>query len=188
MQPAAVGVQVDGNSGGTIELRDIVVKQAGTDGMVVSGNSNTRVSVDGLTIADPGAAGVTVDGNTGSSITFIDLLVTDAVNQAFTTQGNDAASNVTINGFSSLSSVSNALAAFESNDDASLNIQLGSLQSAVESGLNGAIVLNGTSPGTFTITDLFSVANPTPPPAAVPGTEADDVTNNTGVTLSLPTP
>lgn len=188
VQPAAVGLQVEGNSGGTIELRDIAVNQAGTDGMVVSGNSNTTVSVDGLTIADPGAAGVTVDGNTGSSITFIDLLVTDAVNQAFTTQGNDAASNVTINGFSSLSSVSNALAAFESNDDATLNIQLGSLQSAVESGLNGAIVLNGASPGTFTITDLFRVANPTPPPAAVPGTEADDVTNNTGVTLSLPTP
>jgi len=144
--------------------------------------------VDGLTIADPGATGVTVDGNTGSSITFTDLLVTDAVNQAFTTQGNDAASSVTINGFSSLSSVSDALAAFESNDNAALDIQLGSLQSAVESGLNGAIVLNGASTGTFTITDLFRVANSTPPPATVPGTEADDVTNTTGVTLSLPTP
>ena len=58
----------------------------------------------------------------------------------------------------------------------------------MESGTGGAIVLNGASTGTFTITDLFRVANPTPPPATVPGTEANDVTNTTGVTLSLPTP
>jgi hypothetical protein len=187
-EPVAAGALINANTGGTVELRDIAINRAGGDGVTVTSNANTSVSVDGLTIADPGATGVTVDGNTGSSITFTDLLVTDAVNQAFTTQGNDAASSVTINGFSSLSSVSDALAAFESNDNAALDIQLVSLQSAVDSGLNGAIVLNGASTGTFTITDLFRVANSTPPPATVPGTEADDVTNTTGVTLSLPTP
>jgi hypothetical protein len=188
-EPAGVGVQINGNTGGTIGLRDVAINQANGDGVVVTSNATTTVSVDGLTIANPGAAGVTVDGNTANSaVTFTDLLVTDAVNQAFTTQGNDATTSVTINGFSSLSSVSDALAAFESNDDATLDVQLVSLRSAVDSGTNGAIVLNGASTGTFTITDLFRVANPTPPPATVPGTEIDDVTNTTGVTLSLPTP
>ena len=187
-EPVAAGALINDNTGGTVELRDIAINRAGGDGVTVTSNANTSVSVDGLTIADPGATGVTVDGNTGSSITFTDLLVTDAVNQAFTTQGNDATSNVTVNGFSGLSSVSNGLAAFESNDDAQLDVALVSLRSAVESGTGGAIVLNGASTGTFTITDLFRVANPTPPPATVPGTEANDVTNTTGVTLSLPTP
>ena len=187
-EPVAAGALINANTGGTVELRDIAINRAGGDGVTVASNTSTSVSVDGLVIADPGATGVTVDGNTGSSITFTDLLVTDAVNQAFTTQGNDATSSVTVNGFSGLSSVSNGLAAFESNDDAQLDVALVSLQSAVESGTGGAVVLNGASTGTFTITDLFRVANPTPPPATVPGTEANDVTNTTGVTLSLPTP
>ncbi len=183
------GVQINGNTGGTVVLRDIAINQAGTDGVAVTSNAATSVSVDGLAITRPGAAGVLVDGNTGTSaVTFTDLLVTDAVNQAFTTQGNEAASTVTINGFSTLSSISDAFAAFESNDNATLNVQLVSLESAVDSGLNGAIVLNGASTGTFTITDRFRVANPTPPPATVPGSEANDVTNTTGVILSLPTP
>jgi hypothetical protein len=187
-EPAGSGVQINGNINSVVEFRDIAVNQPAGDGVTVTSNANTTVSVDGLAIANPGAAGVTVDGNTGSAITFTELLVTDAVNQAFTTQGNDAASTVTINGFSSLSAISTILAAFGSNDDAALDIQLVSVRSAVNSGLNGAIVLNGSSTGTFTISDLFRVANPTPPPTTVPGTEADDVTNTTGVILSLPTP
>jgi hypothetical protein len=36
------------------------------------------------------------------------------------------------------------------------------------------------------ITETFLVANPTPPPATVPGTVVGDVTNTTGVIVTVP--
>ena len=188
VEPSAIAGQISGNTGSTVVLRDIAIRRSGADGVTVTGNADSSITVDGLTIASPQATGVTVDGNTGSTVTFTDLLVRDAVNQAFITQGNDAASRVSIGGFSGLSSVSDALGAFESNDDATLAVQLVSLESQVDSGLGGAVVLAGGSTGTFTITDLFRVANPTPPPNTVPGTVADDITNTSGVTVSVPGP
>jgi hypothetical protein len=185
-EPDAIGVQIDGNTGGSVLLRDTAISRSGTDGIVVTGNSNTSFNGDGLSIDNPQATGVTVDTNTGTAVTFTDLLVTDSVNQAFAALGNDTASTIAVDGTSGLSSVSNALAAFESNDAATLNIQLFALQSAVASGTNGAIILDGTSAGSFTVSDIFVVANPTPPPAIVPGTIADDVTNTTSVTVTVP--
>jgi hypothetical protein len=185
-EAGGIGVEVSGNTGSTVNLRNVAITNAGTEGVLIGTNTGSVITVDRLTVVNPGDTGVTVDSNTTSSVTFSDLLVTNAVNQAFLTQANDAASTVSVTGFSTISSVSDTLAAFESNDAATLNIQLVALDSGVDSGTNGAIVLNGASAGFLTITDLFLVANPTPPPASIFGTLADDVTNTTGVTVTVP--
>jgi hypothetical protein len=147
----------------------------------VSLNANTEVNIGRTQITTPSQRGVAVQNNVASQITFLDLVVTDAVDQAMIVEGNDAASVVAIAGSSSLSSSSTTLAAFTSNDDATLAIELLSLESAVTQGTNQAIVLQGTSGGAFTITDTFTVSG-------VPGTVAGDVTNTTTgpVTVTVP--
>jgi hypothetical protein len=148
--------------------------------------TDTIVNIGQARIVSPSDLGVLVGGNIGSEVTFTNLRVTDSTNEAFLSQASDATSFVTITGASELSSVSTTLPAFGSNDDATLNIDLVSLESAVTSGTNNAIVLQGTSTGFFTITEDFLVANPAPPPATIPGTVAADVTNGTGVIVTVP--
>ncbi|MDA1201589.1 MAG: hypothetical protein O3C39_07875, partial [Planctomycetota bacterium] len=124
------------------------------------------------------------------------------VNQALLTQGNDAASLLEITGASSLSSLSTTLPAFESNNDATLDIQLTSVVSSVlvrnpplpapppATNEGKAILLNGASSGSLTVTDRFLVADPNVaiPGRFVPGTLLDNVENNTTgpVTVAVP--
>jgi hypothetical protein len=140
---------------------------------------NTTVNVAQASVSGAAGIGVQVTQIANSSVTFSSLLVTEARDQAFFVSNGDNLSLVAIDGSSRLSSVSTTLAAFQSSDDAALNVSLTSLQSAVAAGTNGAISLSGTSSGFLTISEQFLVANPTPPPAAVPGTVANDVTNTT---------
>lgn len=148
--------------------------------------TDTIVNIGQARLVSSSDIGALVSGNLGSQITFTNLAVVDATNQAFLTESNDPTSVVTIDGTSELGSASTLFAAFESNDDATLNIQLVSLESAVDSGTNNAIVLQGTSIGFLNITEDFLVNNPAPPPATVPGTVIDDVTNATGVIVTVP--
>jgi hypothetical protein len=80
------------------------------------------------------------------------------------------------------------LPAFQSNDNASLLVELESLSSRTVAPVP-AIELQGASTGQFVITDRFTVdvANPTPPPTTTsgPGTAAN-VSNSTAVTVTLP--
>jgi hypothetical protein len=149
----------------------------------VSLNTNTAVNIGRTQIATPSQRGVAVQANINSQITFLDLAVVNAVEQAFVSQSNDASSVITIGGASSLSSASTTRPAFESNDDATLSIDLLTLESAVPSGLNQAIVLQGASAGAFTINDSFTVSG-------TPGTVAGDVTNTTTgpVIVTVPAP
>ena len=88
----------------------------------------------------------------------------------------------TVTGASGLSSASATAPALETNDDATLEIALLSLQSAVPAGPPPgiAILLQGTSSGTVSITDSFIVGG-------APGTAAN-VQNGTGgaTTVNLP--
>jgi hypothetical protein len=149
----------------------------------VSLNTDTAVNIGRTQIATPSERGVAVQANINSQITFLDLAVVNAVEQAFVSQSNDAASVLTIGGASTLSSASATLPAFESNDDATMSIDLLTLESAVPAGLQQAIVLQGASAGSFTITDAFTVSG-------TPGTVAGDVTNTTTgpVTVTVPAP
>ncbi len=158
--------------------------------VAVGFTTDTFVNIGQARIVSPSDVGALVTGNVGSEITFTNLIVENATNQAFFTQANDPASVVTINGASELTSASTILPAFEADDDAILNIQLVSLESAVDSGTNNAIVLQGTATGFLTISESFLVANPAPPPATVPGTVVDDVTNTTTgpVIVTVPAP
>jgi hypothetical protein len=179
--PGGSAVVVRGNTGGTIDLVSLDVAGPAAAGLVVENNIAAAVSFDTAVVANAAAEGVFVDGNAATTVSFTDLLVEEADRQALLTQGNDAASLVEITGASSLSSGSTTLPAFESNDDATFDIELLSLESAVTPGTNAAIVLQGTSLGAFTISDSFRVSG-------TPGTEAGDVTNGTGVIFSLPAP
>jgi hypothetical protein len=149
----------------------------------VSLNTNAEINIGAVQITTPSQGGVAVQGNSTSNITFLDLTVVDAAAQAFVSQSNDAASSVAIAGASKLSSLSAVLPAFESNDDATLAIQLVSLESAVPAGTQQAIVLQGGSAGTFTVTDAFTVSG-------TPGTKIGDVTDTTAgpVTVTVPAP
>jgi hypothetical protein len=200
-------ISVLGTNGGTININrtiDILQTAVARDDRffvsygIIDSNSqfNSPIAVDFTmdTVVNIGQAslvsasdvGALVSGNFGSQITFTNLSVSEATNQAFLTESNDAATIVTIDGTSRLDSASTTFAAFESNDDASLNILLVSLESAVDSGTNNAIVLQGASTGFLTITERFLVNNPAPPPAVIPGTVVDDVTNGTGVIVTVP--
>jgi hypothetical protein len=148
--------------------------------------TDTIVNIGQARLISSSDIGALVSGNVGSQITFTNLGVVNATNQAFFTQSNDSTTVVTIDGASEIESASTLLPTFESNDDATLNIRLVSLESGVTSGTNNAIVLQGTSLGFLNITESFLVANPAPPPATVPGTVLDDVTNGTGVTVTVP--
>ena len=157
----------------------------------VSANTGLAFNMGWAEIVAPSQSGVTVQNNANSQISFIDLAVFDATSEAFVTESNDAASVVTVSGASALSSLSTALPAFRSNDDASLAIDLVSLESGVLSGANPAVVLAGNSSGLFAIKNDFVVqgTNPSPPPATVsqPGTAADISNTTTGpVTVTLP--
>jgi hypothetical protein len=156
--------------------------------VTVDGTSDTRIRVGQTQITGASQAGVLVENNAASDITLTDVRIERSGAQAFLTQANDAASLVTINGSSRLGSESDTVPAFQSNDAAVLNIQLNSLDSAVQAATNGAISLQGVSTGFLTITDSFRVANPTPPPPAVPGTVVADVTNTTPVIVTVPAP
>ncbi len=154
--------------------------------VAVGFTTDTVVNIGQVLIVRPNDVGALVTGNVGSDITFTNLRVVDSTNEAFFTQANDATSIVTIEGISRLSSASTVVPAFQSNDDATLNINLISLVSAVDSGTNNAIVLQGTSTGFLTISESFLVTNPAPPPPLVPGTILDDVFNTTGVIVTVP--
>ena len=151
---------------------------------------NTTVNVAQASVSRPAGIGVQVTQIGNSSVTFSSLVVTEAGNQAFFVSNGDNLSLVAIDGASRLSSVSTTLAAFQSSEDATLNVALTSLDSAVTAGTNGAISLSGTSTGFLTISEQFLVANPTPPPAAVNGTVANDVINTTTgpVVVTVPPP
>jgi hypothetical protein len=157
----------------------------------VSTNNGLAFNMGWTEIVAPSQSGVTVQNNTNCQISFVDLAVFDATSEAFVTESNDAASVVTVSGASSLSSLSTTLPAFRSNDDASLAIDLVSLESGVLSGANPAVVLAGNSSGLFAIKNDFVVqgTNPSPPPATLPqpGTAADVSNTTTGpVTVTLP--
>ena len=157
----------------------------------VSANTGLAFNMGWAEIVAPSQSGVTVQNNANSQISFIDLAVFDATSEAFVTESNDAASVVTVSGASSLSSLSTTLPAFRSNDDASLAIDLVSLESGVLSGANPAVVLAGNSSGLFAIKNDFVVqgTNPSPPPTTLPqpGTAADVSNTTTGpVTVTLP--
>jgi len=153
----------------------------------ISNNDATSVNIGPTRVTTPTAAGVTVQNNTGvTAVVFNDLIVKNAGNEAFITENNDAAATVAIAGeTNSLSSVSTVAPAFRSNDDATLAIQLMSLDSAVAAGTNAAITLQGASTGVLQITDSFLVDG-------TPGTVAADVTNTTTgvppVSVTVPAP
>jgi len=158
----------------------------------VSANSDLVFNMGWTEIVTPAQRGVSVQGNTNSQISFQSLKVLDASGPAFVTQSNDAASVVSVSGASSLSSLSSVLPAFQSNDDASLAIDLVSLESNVITGAaTPAVLLEGGSFGVFVIREDFTVqaTNPSPPPATLPeaGTTADVINTTTGpVTVTLP--
>jgi len=146
---------------------------------------DTTVTVSQASVSAASGIGVQVTQIGNSSITFSSLRVTEAGDQAFFVSNGDNLSLVTIEGSSRLSSSSTTLPAFQSSDDAALNVTLTSLESAVPNAAGKAIVLNGTSTGFLKVTESFLVGG-------APGTEANNVTNGTGtpptVVVTVPIP
>jgi len=146
---------------------------------------DTTVTVSQTSVSAASGIGVQVTQIGNSSVTFSSLRVTEAGDQAFFVSNGDNLSLVTIDGSSRLSSSSTTLPAFQSSDNAALNVTLSSLESAVPNPAGKAIVLNGTSTGFLRVTESFLVGG-------APGTEANNVTNGTGtppgVVVTVPIP
>ena len=125
----------------------------------VSSNKNTAINIGQARITTPTQAGVSVQSNEGTPVSFTNLVVQNAAQEALIAQANDAASSLTINGASRLSSSSTTAPALRRNDDAELAITLVSLQSAVPTTAPPyAIDVQGTPTGFVTVTDQFLVS------------------------------
>ncbi|MGB8852791.1 MAG: hypothetical protein WCC69_04415 [Pirellulales bacterium] len=129
----------------------------------VSLNTDAQVTIAQVSLEQPTQRGVAVQSNNGSQITFLNLDVIDATAQAFITENNTSTSSVAIGGSSNLASDSNSLPTFESNDDATLAIELTSLTSGITQTTPPApppapsIVLTGNSAGSLKVTESFTV-------------------------------
>jgi hypothetical protein len=199
---AVAPILINDTANTTISINRVLVDNPTNNGVLLQDNTGSTISLTNVEVSESRARGVVVLDNTGTTAIFDDLLVTDATDQAFLTQGNDAASLIQILGESGLSSSSTTLAAFESNDDSTFNIQLTSVVSSVlvrnpplpapppATNEGKAILLNGASSGSLTVTDRFLVADPNVaiPGRFVPGTLLDNVENNTTgpVTVAVP--
>jgi hypothetical protein len=144
----------------------------------VSSNTNTTINIGQARITTPGTTGVSVQGNQGTAVSFTNLVVENATQQALIAQGNDAASSLTIDGASRLSSASTTGPALLINDDANLAITLVSLESATTAVPPYAIDIPGASTGFVSITDQFLVNG-------AAGTAAN-VNNASTATVTLP--
>ncbi len=127
-----------------------------------AGATNKIVRIGQATITRPSQQGVLVQNNTATQTTFTNLRVLEATNEAFASLSNDAASSLTINGRSSLESLSTALPAFASNDAGTLDVTLFSVKSSSTTPVPPAvdptaILLQGGSSGGFTISEEFVV-------------------------------
>jgi hypothetical protein len=146
----------------------------------VSSNTNTTINIGQARITTPTQAGVSVQSNQGTPVSFTNLVVQNAAQEALIAQANDAASSLTINGASRLSSASTTVPALLINDDADLDIRLVSLESARTAAPPYAIELPGGSTGTVEIIDQFLVNGAAGTPA--------NVNNTSSATVTLPTP
>jgi hypothetical protein len=153
----------------------------------VSLNTSAQVTIAQVLLQEPTQRGVAVQSNTGSQITFLNLNVIDANAQAFVTESNASTSSVTIGGSSNLGSASTSLPVFESNDDATLAIELASLTSGITQTTPPApppapsIVLAGNSAGFLTITESFTVGGQQ-------GSVARNVDNTTTTPVTVTVP
>jgi hypothetical protein len=190
---ATAPIMVNNTANTTVSINRVLIESPTNDAIALENNTASTITLQNISVNEPRNRGVAVLGNTDTTAIFDNLLVMDATNQAFVTQGNDAGSLIQILGESALSSVSTTGPAFESNDDATFDIQLTSIVSSVlvrnpplpapppATNEGKAIVLNGGSSGTLTVTNTFLVADPdAPAPGSfVPGTLLDNVDNNT---------
>jgi hypothetical protein len=151
-----------------------------TAAIEVSSNTNTQINIGQARITTPTQAGVSVQGNAGTAVSFTNLVVENATQQALIAGANNAASSLTIDGASRLSSASTTDPTLLINDDANLNITLVSLESVTTAAPPYAINIPGASTGTVTITDQFLVSG-------APGTAAN-VNNTSTATVTLPAP
>jgi len=151
----------------------------------VATNNGATVNIGQARILQPTNQGVVVQNNTATQTTFRNLEVAQATGGAFVSQSNDAASSLTIDGRSSISSLSTTQPAFTSSDPVTLDVTLFSVNSASITPVPPAVdptavLLQGGSKGVFTISEQFLVNG-------AAGTAANvNQTGSPAVTVSLP--
>ncbi|NBT12924.1 MAG: hypothetical protein EBS56_04980 [Planctomycetia bacterium] len=146
----------------------------------VASNSNATVGIGQAAIIRPSDTGVLVQASTNTQTTFRNLRVVEATNQAVVNNPTDAASSLTIEGRSTLQSLSTTAPVFATNGPGGLDVSLVSVQSAVTATPPTAVLLQGGATGNFDITNEFLVNG-------AAGTAANvDQTTAPGVSVSLP--
>jgi len=149
----------------------------------VVSNTAAIVNIGQTTITRPSQQGVLVQNNGATQTTFRNLQVTQATNEAFQSLSNDETSSLTINGRSSIESLSGTTPALTTNDRGNFDITLYSLKSSVPTTSGTAVLLTTgtTTPSNFKITNEFLVSG-------TAGTISNVVVTgtNTAVTVTLP--
>jgi len=151
----------------------------------VASNTGADVSIGQVTIVRPTQQAVLVQNNTNTQTTFRNLTVAQAANEAFQSLSNDAASSLTIEGRSSIESLSTAVPAFVSNEAGSLDVTFFSVRSASTTPVPPsvdptAILLQGGAIGSLDVTEEFIVNGAAGTAANVEKSAA------AGVTVTLP--
>jgi len=149
----------------------------------ISNNTDTTVNVGPASITTPSLTGVSLQGNNlpagTSTIGFTGLAVTNSGSTSLISANNGAGTTVLVAGESRLSSTSPTAAVIDTNDNATLQLTLQSVTSAVPLATGTAINLQGGSGGTVSVVETFTVGGG-------PGTAANVQNGTAGVTVNLP--
>jgi hypothetical protein len=171
------GIQIVDNANAQISIGPSHITSRGAQGVLINNNSST-ITLTGIKVDGASTAGVLATNSPLSSLELRNLNISLASPGAIGFQASDfgAISSTFTN---SITTASTTQPAVQINDSGPLSMTFNTISSGVTAGTNDAMEFLGTTGGTFSVTSAFLVNG-------TKGTEAADVNNAAGVTLTLP--
>jgi hypothetical protein len=175
------GIQIVNNTSfDEILVSGAKITSSGATGVLLTANQGAgQINLYDITVDKASSAGVLASNST-ADIYFANLNITLADANAVGLQA-DGVGKLTTAFTNNISTASTTQPAILINDSGPLSLLFNTVSSAVPAGTNSAVEFLGTSNGSFTVTSLFSVSG-------TKGTEAADINNPAGVTVSVPLP
>ncbi|MFM9059521.1 MAG: hypothetical protein ACKOSQ_10420 [Planctomycetaceae bacterium] len=174
------GIQIIGNSGGSVLVQGAQITSAGAQGILINNNSGGDFAFNNLTIDSASSAGVLINDSPTSATTFSNLNITLANSTAIGFQANNSGP-ITSTDTNTITAAATTLPAVQIIDSGPLDLTFSTVSSAVAPGTNAAMIFGGSSNGTFNVTSLFSVSG-------TKGTVAADVTGDAPPVMTVTVP
>ena len=171
------GIQIVENVNAQISIGPSHITSRGAQGVLINNNSSTII-LTGIKVDGASTAGVLATNSPLSSLEFRNLNISLASPGAIGFQAAKfgAISSTFANAITTASTTQPAV---QITDSGPLDMTFNTISSGVTAGTNGAMEFLGTTGGNFSVTSAFLVNG-------TQGTEAADVNNTAGVTLTLP--